>query len=584
MRFPFGGKIALQNPMQSPPRTPQPRALAKDAVVAVSLANLQFLDAWRGTLNPESYFYCYTCETFEGWIDLASLLADVALLGLAFFAAIRFVRRARSPRFVAVAEVALIVLALIPLNAAREHIPPLSSRQISQSLGWASFAALVGALGLVSWVVLARRKQAARAVVAILLILSPFGIVAVAQGVWVVRSVERDFVVKKAECSERAEAGRRPRVVWMIFDEMDYEVAFAERPDGLRLPEFDRLRDESLAASGAYPPAGFTELAIPSLLTGARVTSTEVLGPSDLRMQIADRSDTITLADTPTIFTRARDRGLATGAVGWFHPYCRLFGPDLCSCYAATKVLRGPQETNLLEAMIDHALVAADTVPVLGRFVPRHADAVDDFRVSKLSRVKLGHSRALYETLAPRAVRLAADPSVDMVFLHLSVPHPPGIYDRATQTFDVDGKGGYLDNLALADRTLGELRRAMEESGVWEGTNVLVTSDHFLRVNLWMSRRVRGPGDRELWARRKEDFRVPFLLKLAGPTGSLAYDAPFNTVLSHDLTVALMDGAITSYPDLARWLDEHKTYGPVEYNSPPRTTLTPVRRPRAEGE
>ena len=34
----------------------------------------------------------------------------------------------------------------------------------------------------------------------------------------------------------------QPRVVWLIFDELDERVAFAARPANLSLPEFDRLR------------------------------------------------------------------------------------------------------------------------------------------------------------------------------------------------------------------------------------------------------------------------------------------------------------------------------------------------------
>ena len=46
----------------------------------------------------------------------------------------------------------------------------------------------------------------------------------------------------------------QPRVVWIIFDEADYRMIFEQRPASLEMPEFDRLREESLSANNAISP------------------------------------------------------------------------------------------------------------------------------------------------------------------------------------------------------------------------------------------------------------------------------------------------------------------------------------------
>ena len=60
----------------------------------------------------------------------------------------------------------------------------------------------------------------------------------------------------------------------------------------------------------------------------------------------------------------------------------------------------------------------------------------------------------------PRAETLIRDQSIDFVFIHLPVPHPPGIYDR--RAGHQRPTGTYIDNLALADRTLGDLMRILD--------------------------------------------------------------------------------------------------------------------------
>ena len=57
-----------------------------------------------------------------------------------------------------------------------------------------------------------------------------------------------------------------------------------------------------------------------------------------------------------------------------------------------------------------------------------------------------------------RARAAVPDSNIGLALFHLAIPHPPAIYSRAKGTLTAEGHIGYLDNVALADRTLGKLR------------------------------------------------------------------------------------------------------------------------------
>jgi hypothetical protein len=137
----------------------------------------------------------------------------------------------------------------------------------------------------------------------------------------------------------------------------------------------------------------------------------------------------------------------------------------------------------------------------------------------------------------------------------LAVPHPPHFYDRSRRDFSLanSGIGGYIDSLALADAVLGTIRTSMEASQLWDTSMVLISSDHFFRESSGLVGR--------------QEYRVPFLLKLPRQTTGAVYESVFCTTATHDLLVALMDGKISSITEAASWLDGHRRVSdiPKEY-------------------
>jgi len=130
--------------------------------------------------------------------------------------------------------------------------------------------------------------------------------------------------------------------------------------------------------------------------------------------------------------------------------------------------------------------------------------------------------------------------------LHLPPPHSPGIYDPKTDEFTttpVSLVAGYFNNLVLADRWLGKLRNALDSATSKTNTWIILSSDH-----AWRKSRDYDGGS---------DPRVPFLVKAPGETNHLTYSHAFNTVITHDWIIEILQGGITGQQTLVSWLDTH---------------------------
>src|SRR4029077_5475950 len=77
-----------------------------------------------------------------------------------------------------------------------------------------------------------------------------------------------------------ARAAAAPRLIWIVFDEMDQLLAFERRPADVQLPELDRPRAESTVANRTTQNAMYTAIALPSLISGRSYASAQALDSS----------------------------------------------------------------------------------------------------------------------------------------------------------------------------------------------------------------------------------------------------------------------------------------------------------------
>lgn len=523
--------------------------MRRDLLIALSLANLCFLRSWNQLLNGKVTYYAQVPPTSQ----LAADALNVLLLALIFWTGAQLVRRSPSRVLVRLARWAFLLVVLANLRVIYLLVVPWGR--------WGWVAVVAGLLLLAAGLYLLARweVQAARVVAVLLLILSPFAVVTLYQDAVLALRVRRmSFADQPAAATLPVKPGA-PRVVWIIFDELDQRLTFDQRPASVRMPEFVRLRAQSLSAAHAFAPARTTEIAMPALISGRLISKAEPRGASELMVTYGDSVPPVPWSGQPNVFSRARELGFNTALVGWYLPYCRVLASNLSACsWYDGPLLRGGLrlQASIGEAMKQQA--ASILITTLGPDWVNRAEREEDIRD--------------YLAVLTEGQRRAADPGVGLILVHLPVPHPAGIWDRARHEFKTTGESSYLDNLELADHALGELRQTMERAGVWDASTVVISGDHWWRTELWD--RYSVTEEEAAVMPPAPDHRVPFIVKLAGQNAPLAYQPEMNTVLTHDLLLALLRGELRTPQEVAAWLDRNRSLGDSPYNVLSRDSRT----------
>jgi Type I phosphodiesterase / nucleotide pyrophosphatase len=347
------------------------------------------------------------------------------------------------------------------------------------------------------------------------------------------------------------------RLIWIVFDEFDQRVAFEERPASVQLPELDRLRAESLVASHATETADFTGIALPSLISGRFFKVTSMMGASRLDVTPEGSSIAGDWRDQPNAFQHARAMGINAAVDGWYHPYCRIFGDQLVQCFAmpsghAGRAMlreRHADEHGMWSTVAFLFRLQWENVKDLYRF--DGTSGSEDLKASYLQK----EQQHEYFTIRDHAYAAAVDPNIGFLLIHMPTPHMYAIYNRKEANFTLNPTLDYLDNLALVDRTVGELRRKLEAAGLWDRTNLLITSDHGFRPYLWRGNYGWTPNMEQLFAGGASPL-VPFILKLAGKSEHAVFDKNFSNIVCGDLSLAVLGGKVSTAGQAIAWLDQ----------------------------
>ncbi|HYP14500.1 MAG TPA: sulfatase-like hydrolase/transferase, partial [Bryobacteraceae bacterium] len=286
-----------------------------------------------------------------------------------------------------------------------------------------------------------------------------------------------------------------------------------------------------------------TSIAFPALFTGRRVYDVSPNGSDDLYLSFGKGHERVSWKQQPSIFTAAHRRGFNSSLVGWHHPYCRVFGASVADCFwtpnvdALTSLRR---EISISRQGARLLLPGRDVMPIAHQYRTVSREQQDEYRRT------LEHASAV-----------VANPDLHLIVLHWLVPHPPGIYDRHRNRLEIRQGSNYFDNLELVDVTLGTVRRALEAAGLWDQTTLIVTGDHPLRLKVWEHRPVWTTEEARLTARR-QDPRVPFLVKLPHRSDPLTYGSPFDTVLLHGLILSWLDGKRSTAPEVVSFIEANR--------------------------
>ena len=326
------------------------------------------------------------------------------------------------------------------------------------------------------------------------------------------------------------------RILWIVLDELSYRQIYEHRFPSLNLPSFDKLAAVSTVFTHTVPAGYFTDMVLPSLMTGQRFDNVGVPAAGlPLRLRNASTRAWQPFAPHQTVFQDALNAGYGTAVAGWWNPYCRILSEVLDQCFwASHSELRGGMFSS-------RSVISNTESPLLNvlQMMPWHNSPPDSIYFHQLD----------YWELVTAGDKLLEDRSATFLLLHMPIPHLPGIYNRRTASFATSNPS-YLDNLALCDDYLGHVRKELEENGTWDSTTLVLMGDHSWRVSrgadLSLEERAATDGGRF-------DDRPAYIVKLAHQNTPARIETQFAALRTRDLFDNLLTGRISTTQQLASW-------------------------------
>jgi hypothetical protein len=370
---------------------------------------------------------------------------------------------------------------------------------------------------------------------------------------WQARSLNAQMPLHHSVADQSKSAGR-PRIIWIVFDELSYEQVYERRFRGLQLPAFDQLASQATVFTHAIPAGIRTAQILPSLMTGEPVDDSRSSADGrQLSIHNPDSNTWLKFDEHNSVFQDALNAGYSTAVAGWYNPYCRILPEVLDHCFWVLHVTSNemlPNGTTSQANMLQPLLYAAGS-GLAYRLLPFSRQLPD--MIARGSELHI----ADYQDLLNEADKLLDDGSANFVLLHLPVPHPSGIYNRATGKFALRNSS-YTDNLALADKCLAHLRSRLESSGDWDSSTVIIMGDHSWRTKLlWRSSPEWTKEDDTASQGGRFDDRPAYIVKLPQQRVGARIEIPFAALNTRKLLDAVLTQNIRSADDLSIWAQQN---------------------------
>ncbi|MEO6802341.1 MAG: sulfatase-like hydrolase/transferase [Granulicella sp.] len=463
-------------------------------------------------------------------ICVAQIL-DIALLGLAIFAVFALVERTRFYPW---------MLLLIAMT-----VPPYLVERMRDLFPFEMASGLLPLLAVlwaaVILLIFLQRPSWYRGILklgdAVGVFLAIFAFCSIAQLAWIMRW-KPGTQQYAATWTKSAQSPRQhPLLVWVVFDELSYDQVFEHRAHDLQLPAFDSLRSQSTVFTDVQPIGRRTVMVIPSLFTGHIVDDYRYSLHNRFSVHYTNVPGWHLLDGSQTVFADAQKSGWRTAAVGWYNPYCSLYTRAIDNCYWTNRdTIDGPmaQGHSLLRNTLSPLQQMAREVISSTKNADRDICSYD--------------VRQRYQThidLQSHAMELLQTDQADFIFLHLSIPHSPNIWSRLNDNYTQTCGSSYLDNLALADRSLGRILGILKSSPRWNDTTLIVQGDHSWRIDLWNWMPAWTAED-EVASRQVYDPRPALLIHQAGQTQPQLHATAWSLLQVHDVVEAVLAGKLVS--------------------------------------
>ncbi|MGA2252337.1 sulfatase-like hydrolase/transferase [Terracidiphilus sp.] len=321
-----------------------------------------------------------------------------------------------------------------------------------------------------------------------------------------------------------AQPPSKPRLVWIIFDELAYKPVFEMRDPSLSLPNFDRLRNESTLFTDMTPIAYRTTRVIPSLQLGRAVTDVEYTADNRYLVQTENNPQWHAFDANASLFGMAEQHGLTTSIVGWYIAYCPVFAGTATDCYWSNNDAQDRGPTMLSASLAENAWIPLRIMAEQAVWPGRAWADQAEWNAE-------GHIASVQD-LSQRALDTISTSQADVIYLHLPTPHPPAFWDRRSKKFAVGGS--YLDSLDYSDRLLGKILDLLEAQPRWAATTLIVQGDHSWRTQMWRPLPGWSAEDERISQGGQWDSRPVLLIHSAGQKSAATITKTTSVMHVHD--------------------------------------------------
>jgi Sulfatase len=315
----------------------------------------------------------------------------------------------------------------------------------------------------------------------------------------------------------------RPRIIWIIFDELAYKQLFESRDPSLHLPNFDRLRSESTLYTDVKPIDSWTIHVIPSLKSGQLVTDINYNMNNRLLIKSADSPQWHQFDAGTSLIGMANQHGMTTSIVGWYLPSCPVYAGTATECYWSNYDAedRGP--------MWSHASFVENVWFPLRILIERYFAPAKAW--TDIAALNSTSHIASVKDASKHALQTIAGSNADLIYIHLPVPHPAAFWNRHTSTFD--SGGSYLDSLDYSDRLLGQILDLLEAQPRWTSTSLIVQGDHSWRTWMWRTEPGWSAEDERISHGGQWDSRPALIIHTAGELSGTSVNTPTSILYVH---------------------------------------------------
>jgi hypothetical protein len=319
------------------------------------------------------------------------------------------------------------------------------------------------------------------------------------------------------------------KVIWVVFDEFDPEIAFSE--SNLRdMPNFKILLDSAVSHSKMYAPSNATVMSIPSMLMGVPTYGNTYNDMGILEVKTSKKT-LKPLTYRNTIFYRLSTHDFNSSILGFYHPYCAVFDQVKCKSFPIINDFKW-------YSGIVHAYAHQRFLKIIDKF----------FNENYLPVSQYDYMANITEQQLSMLPKYILDEDISFSFIHLNIPHLPSYF---AQELFKENPGNRLDNymlnLRLADYFLNEI---LENTNQIKNQKVLLilSSDH------WFRGRDEG---------KFISHPALFIAKINDDTQKMSLTKSTSSIYIEEMVNKFLNNEISSHGDIQNYLSDksfHETF------------------------